>query len=70
LSPTVEFEPGIGPAWSSDSKVAGVVSMHFMLWQTAEQKFGWFVEPTYSYSFSNGHERAVGLTLGVLFPIR
>jgi hypothetical protein len=68
LSPTVEFEPGVGPGWSSDGKVAGVVSLHFMLWQTPEQKFGWFVEPT--YSFSSGHEQAVGLTLGVLIPIR
>jgi hypothetical protein len=70
LSKTMEFEPGIGPEWSSDGKVAGVLSLHFMLWSTPEHKFGWFVEPTYSYSFSNGHEQALGMTVGALIPIR
>jgi hypothetical protein len=37
---------------------------------TPEQKFGWFVEPTYSYSFSNGHEQALGMAVGLLIPIR
>lgn len=70
LSKTIEFAPGIGPEWSSDGKVAGVLSLHFMLWSTPEHKFGWFVEPTYSYSFSNGHEQALGMAVGLLIPIR
>ena len=30
LSKTIEFEPGVGPEWSSDGKLAGVLSLHFM----------------------------------------
>jgi hypothetical protein len=37
LSKTIEFEPGIGPEWSSDGKVAG----------SPEHKFGGFIEQTY-----------------------
>jgi len=35
----------------------------------AGSKFGWFVEPTYSYSFSKGHEKSVGASFGVLIPV-
>jgi hypothetical protein len=70
LSKTIEFEPGVGPEWSSDGKLAGVLSLHFMLWSSPEHKSGWFVEPTYSYSFSNGHQQALGIAVGLLIPIR
>jgi hypothetical protein len=70
VSKTIEFEPGIGPEWSSDGKVAGVLSLHFTIWSTPAQKFGWFVEPTYSCSFSSGHEQALGMAVGLLVPIR
>ena len=33
------------------------------------RKYGWFLEPTYSYSFSSGHEQSLGLTAGLLIPI-
>jgi hypothetical protein len=54
----------------SDGKLAGMLSLHFMLWSSPEHKSGWFVEPTYSYSFSNGHQQALGIAVGLLIPIR
>lgn len=69
LSSTVEFEPGIGPAWSSSGKLAGEIAFDFMIWPSQERKFGYFVEPSYSYSFSSGHEQSLGLTVGLLIAI-
>ncbi len=69
LSKTVEFEPGVGPAWSSDGKIAGEVSFQFMIWPLPERKFGYFVESSYSYSFSNGHEQSLGMNVGLLIAI-
>ena len=50
LSPTVEFEPGVGPAWvhtigagRTTNSVAGEVVFDFMFWPTRERKFGWFL---------------------------
>jgi hypothetical protein len=41
-----------------------------MIWPTKDRKFGWFVEPTYScYSFSRGHEQAIGVTGGLTIAI-
>ncbi len=69
LSKTVEFEPGIGPAWSGGEKIAGEVSFQFMIWPSPERKLGYFVESSYSYSFSNGHEQSLGLSVGLLIAI-
>jgi hypothetical protein len=76
LSPTVEFEPGIGPVWMhtvggigrTDSIGAEAV-LDFMFWPTKDRKFGWFLEPSYSYSFSQGHEQSLGVSVGLLIPI-
>jgi hypothetical protein len=76
LSPTVEFEPGIGPVWMhtvsgigrTDSIGAEAV-LDFMFWPTPDRKLGWFLEPSYSYSFSKGHEQSFGASVGLLIPI-
>jgi len=76
LSPSVEFEPGIGPAWihttagrrAVDSVAAEVVA-DFMFWPTSDRKYGWFVEPTYSYGFGNGDGRSFGVSAGLLIAI-
>jgi hypothetical protein len=70
LSDTVEFEPGIGPEWSSGGKIAGAVAFDFMFWPSPERKFGWFLEPSYSYSFSRDHEQSLGVSAGLLIPIK
>jgi hypothetical protein len=67
LSKKVEFEPGIGPTWSSSGQVGAVASFEFMVWPWQERKFGWFVDPSYSYSFARGHQQSLGLGVGLLF---
>jgi hypothetical protein len=69
LSNSVEVEPGIGPEWSSGGKIAAEVSLEFMIWPSPERKFGYFIEPSYSYVFTSGHERSLGMTAGLLIAI-
>jgi hypothetical protein len=71
----VEFEPGIGPAWvhtinggRTKDSIAGEVVFDFMFWPTRERKFGWFLEPSYSYDFSKG-QRSFGVSAGLLIAI-
>jgi hypothetical protein len=77
LSRSIEFEPGIGPVWmhtvgggrTSDAIGAEAV-FEFMFWPTADRKYGWFLEPSYTYSFARGHEQSLGVSGGLLIPIR
>jgi hypothetical protein len=73
LSDKVEFMVGAGPQFTlgpDGTKVSGEFALDFMFWPTPDRKFGWFLEPTYSYSFSRGHEQSFGTTVGLLIPIR
>jgi hypothetical protein len=72
LSDKVEFMIGVGPQWTfapGESKIAGEFALDFMFWPTPDRKFGWFVEPAYTYSFSRGHDQSLGMTVGLLIPI-
>ncbi len=72
LSDKVEFMFGVGPEWTfsrDGTKVAGEIAADFMFWPTPDRKFGWFLEPSYSYSFSAGHEQSLGTSVGLLIPI-
>jgi hypothetical protein len=73
LSNTVEFMVGAGPEWTyttgGTSKIAGEVALDFMFWPWPDRKFGWFLEPTYSYSFANEHEQSLGMSVGLLIAI-
>lgn len=69
LSETVEFEPGIGPTWASSGQFGATASFEFMIWPWKDRKFGWFVDPSYSVSFATGHQRSLGLTVGLLLAI-
>jgi hypothetical protein len=72
LSDKVEFMVGVGPQWtfSRESTQTGAeFALDFMFWPTTDRKFGWFLEPAYSYSFSRGHEQSLSTTVGVLIPI-
>ena len=73
LSKTVEFMIGAGPEWSYTSrasKISAEFALDLMVWPWPGRKLGWFIEPTYSYSFSKGHERAAAVSVGLLtqFP--
>jgi hypothetical protein len=72
LSDKVEFMFGVGPEWTfsrDGTKIAGEIAADFMFWPTPDRKFGWFLEPSYSYSFNAGHEQSVGASVGLLIPI-
>ena len=72
LSDELEFMIGVGPAWTfspEGTKVGGEVALDFMFWPTPDRKFGWFLEPAYTYSFSAGHQQSFGVSTGLLIPI-
>ena len=67
LSKNVEFMVGLGPQWSSTNAFGTVAALDFMIWTTPQ--FGWFVEPSYSYAFTRGHEQNLGVNVGLLFAL-
>ena len=77
LSKTAEFMFGIGPEWvhatangrTSDS-ITGEAALDFMFWPWAKRRFGWYLEPTYEYSFAAGHEQSISVEGGLLIAIR
>jgi hypothetical protein len=75
LSPKIEFEPGIGPVWmhtpggATTDGIGAEAVADFMFWPTRERTYGWFLEPSYTYSFSSGHEQSFGLSVGLLVAI-
>jgi hypothetical protein len=65
---------GAGPQFSyatagGGTQIASEIALEWMIWPSADRKFGWFVEPTYSYSFSKGHEQSIGVTTGLMIAI-
>jgi hypothetical protein len=76
LSDTVEFMVGVGPEWvhtteegKTTDSVAGEFALDFMFWPWPERKFGWFLEPSYSYDFGKGHEQSLAVSGGLLIAI-
>jgi hypothetical protein len=70
----IEFMIGVGPQLSyatagGGTQIASEFALEWMFWPTADRKFGWFVEPTYSVSFSRGHEQSIGATTGLTIAI-
>jgi hypothetical protein len=70
----VEFMIGVGPQLSyttpgGGTQIASEFALEWMFWPTKDRKFGWFVEPAYSYSFNRGHEQAIGVTTGLTIAI-
>ena len=77
LSPQVEFNPGLGPVWMhtisgghATDAIGAEAVLEFMFWPTEDRKLGWFVEPSYTYSFARDHEQSFGFSAGLLIPIR
>jgi hypothetical protein len=76
LSPSVEFEPGIGPVWMhtvspgrTTNSLGAELAFEFMIWPARDRKYGWFVEPSYGYSFGKEHEQSFGVNAGLLISI-
>jgi hypothetical protein len=77
FTPSVELEPGIGPVWIHTigagrmSDVIGAEAVaDIMFWPTPDQKYGWFLEPNYTYSFASDHEQSFGVSAGLLIPLK
>jgi hypothetical protein len=77
LSKKVELMVGLGPEWvhirqygltTNSAAVEGVLD--FMFWPTGKHRFGWYLEPSYDYTFAPGHEQSLGITGGLLIAIR
>jgi hypothetical protein len=70
-----EITLGLGPEWqhkigggeTADS-AAGEIQLEFEFWRP-DRKWGWFVEPSYGYSFARDHEQSFTLTMGLLIAI-
>jgi hypothetical protein len=76
LSDTVEFMAGVGPSWShtlSGGKTTDTfgaeAALDFMFWPWKDRTVGWFIEPSYGYSFGHEHEQTVSISIGLLIPI-
>jgi len=77
ISKKMEFMFGIGPAWvhtnnsnMRSNSISGEVAPDFMFWPSAKRRFGWYIEPSYEYSFARGHEQSIGVTVGLLIGTR
>ena len=77
LSKTAEFMFGAGPEWAhtitaghSANSIAAEGALDFMFWPWPKRRFGWYLEPTYGYSFASGHEQSASVAVGLLIPIR
>jgi hypothetical protein len=76
LSRKVEFMVGVGPEWIHTNEygmprnsVGGEAALDFMFWPSKRHKFGWYIEPSYDYSFGRGHQQSVGISAGLLIAI-
>ena len=71
LSESLEFLIGAGPVWvhhaeeSPKDSIAGEAIVELVYWPWDDHKVGFFVEPSYSYNFGEGHEKTVGVTAGL-----
>lgn len=76
LSEKVELMLGAGPEWVhsrqyglTTNSISAEAVADFMFWRSARHKFGWYIEPTYEYSFAGGHEKSLGVTAGLLISL-
>lgn len=76
LSSTTEFMIGAGPSWThanmsgrSENTPGAEVALDFMFWPWKGRRVGWYIEPTYGYSFNANHERSLSVSAGILIPI-
>ena len=73
LSPSLEFMIGLGPEWShtvghgvTTDALGAAAALDFMLWPWRERRFGFYLEPSYGYSFGKDHDQSVSVSFGLL----
>lgn len=76
LPDNMELTFGGGPVWLHADTGGGAANslgatgqLDFQVWQLPERKFGWFVEPSYSYSFGSEHQQSLGVSVGIIVAI-
>jgi hypothetical protein len=76
LSKTAEFMAGVGPEWAhtnsggqSTNSVAAEAALDFMFWPAPKRRFGWYLEPSYDYSFAKDHQQSISVSIGLLIAI-
>ncbi|SHK47859.1 hypothetical protein SAMN05444159_3356 [Bradyrhizobium lablabi] len=67
LSKNVEFMIGAGPQWTSSGSFGATGVLDFMFWVTPQ--YGWFVEPSFSYAFTRGHDQNLAVNVGLLIAL-
>jgi hypothetical protein len=77
VSRSFEFMLGAGPEWVRTTRqnittnaLAGEGVLDLMFWPKGGHRYGWYLEPSYDYSFAAGHEKSIGITGGFLIAIR
>jgi hypothetical protein len=76
LSKKVEFMAGVGPEWihtresgMTRNSVGAEAVLDFMFWPGRKHTLGWYLEPGYEFNFGRGHERSIGIAVGLLIAI-
>jgi hypothetical protein len=67
---------GVGPEWAHTNQgnnhtnsIGAEGALDFMFWPWKKRRFGWYVEPSYGYNFSKGHEQSASISAGLLIAI-
>jgi hypothetical protein len=76
LSQRIEFMAGIGPEWVhlkennlTTNSISAEGVLDFMFWNK-NHRFGWYLEPDLEINSGRGHEKALGMSGGLLIAIR
>jgi hypothetical protein len=75
LTDRLELAIGVGPQWAHTTgaakadAIAAEALVELAYWPHPEHDIGLFVEPSYEYGFSRGHEQSIGLTGGLCIGV-
>ena len=77
ISRKAEFMFGVGPEWvylkqngRTSNSLSAEAAGDLMFWPNGKHRFGWYLEPAYDYSFAGGHQKSIGVSIGLLIGIR
>ena len=54
----------------STNSIGGEAALDFMFLPRPKRRLGWYLEPSYGYDFSSGHQQSMSLAAGLLIAIR